>query len=447
MHHMLTQDKAQLFSMYPELPGLGFELKQVEDGLPTFSAMATAEVLVSTGSSYPVAAATLAKLGRQLHIAFPPKELGTGPFLGLPKASRKRLLAGASERSSNDLRANGWWRTYFVRRNTVPVDLQGKPMPPYGVKLAAMLEALDTSGQVEPAIASVHIELWLPGRYQADLWGDPTGRVQTPPPTDLALDSSLRRQAHRGGMVAPEGGRLHIGRQHARHSNARGSGARSRAPPSFLSPTITCLNSSRMRDVCCAASPTPCNLTGVRAAGRAGILPHDTGCIVPGGGAAAAQLCAWLAAFGVGGGGDATPQSSQDSAQRDGVAWSGRCIEKPWVSEAAAACAEDVLLEQARNAGVNIYMHRHAVLAACHAPATEQVTQSAQQQSAPARSTAQLKLESASDRASDVALEPKAVIDSSSRTRRTGCPIGSNGTDLWGRSGCSSTTMTPWIVR
>jgi len=76
-HHILTFDETQLFSMYPGLRNLGFHTLRLEDGLPTLSAMATAEILVSTGSSYAQSAAALAKPGRQLHIYFPPKELGT----------------------------------------------------------------------------------------------------------------------------------------------------------------------------------------------------------------------------------------------------------------------------------------------------------------------------------------------------------------------------------
>jgi len=87
--------------------------------------------------------------------------------------SRQKILALARERAG-DLRDTGWWGTFFVRSGNVPVDLQGRPFSPYGVKLAAMLNGLDEKGEVPLAIASSRYEFWLPGS-------------QGPPPSDRPL--------------------------------------------------------------------------------------------------------------------------------------------------------------------------------------------------------------------------------------------------------------------
>ena len=106
--------------------------------------MAAAHVLVSTGSSFAIAAAALAPLG-QLHIFFPPKECY--PRSGKdapPRAGGDGPSAAPSPPTGASFcRRCSYWRTYFMRRNTVPVDTAGAPFPEYTTKLRRMLHAFE----------------------------------------------------------------------------------------------------------------------------------------------------------------------------------------------------------------------------------------------------------------------------------------------------------------
>ena len=90
--------------------------------------MVSADVLVTGGSSLAIAAAAFAPLG-QVHLFFPPKEVPQN--LGLVS-----------------LRGHPAFQTYFMRRNTVPLDFQGRPFPEYQAKLRAMLAAVDSGRQL-----------------------------------------------------------------------------------------------------------------------------------------------------------------------------------------------------------------------------------------------------------------------------------------------------------
>ena len=112
--------------------------------------MVTADVLVSTGSSFPLAAASLAPLGAQLHVFLPPKE-----------------NVAHSGMSPAQLRATGTFRGYFRSHNTVPFDLHGVPFVEYLPKLNAMLNSLDLIGRAPHAVARASFENWLDDAREA----------------------------------------------------------------------------------------------------------------------------------------------------------------------------------------------------------------------------------------------------------------------------------------
>lgn len=100
--------------------------------------MRDADVLISTGSSFPLAAASLAPTGSQLHYFFPPKELGT---MRWQSASAKGAVLSV-DASADTIQATPWWRTYFVRSNTVPLDLKGRVFDSYRPKAERIMCAL-----------------------------------------------------------------------------------------------------------------------------------------------------------------------------------------------------------------------------------------------------------------------------------------------------------------
>ena len=161
-HTIVTLDPDQLWKTYPWLRELGFEDQELPSKLPTLQAMINAEVLISTGSSYPLVAAALANVGRQIHLQFPPKEMGTHTFANLPERSRRSIRSAANELTPISLQQSGWYRTYFARTNTVPLFLDGTPLPPYGVKFIRMLRELDRDGAIAPQTAMLEYEYWLP---------------------------------------------------------------------------------------------------------------------------------------------------------------------------------------------------------------------------------------------------------------------------------------------
>ena len=111
--------------------------------------MYRAEVLVSTGSSFPQAAGMIAPVGRQVHFFFPPKNSGEA------EANATEVV------TASYLRSTAVYRTFFVRKNTIPVDVRGHPFPEYSWKLAEMMRGLDTHGKADPDVANLHYEAWL----------------------------------------------------------------------------------------------------------------------------------------------------------------------------------------------------------------------------------------------------------------------------------------------
>lgn len=105
--------------------------------------MASADVLISGGSSFGMASAAIAPLG-QLHLFLPPKEAYVG---------------GRPLRDVRDLAA---FQSYFMPRNTVPLDYEARPLAEYRPKLRTMLSAIDAGRRPSASQAWMHAgEPWL----------------------------------------------------------------------------------------------------------------------------------------------------------------------------------------------------------------------------------------------------------------------------------------------
>lgn len=164
-HVYITSNRIQLRKMFPWLEDeLGFVYKHTTDDEHALHVMKDANVLVSTGSSFPLAAATLAaacKSGKQLHVSFPPKELGSHTNSLLSHKSRLKLATLAAKITSKDIRASGWFLTQFIGINSVPVDLTGRPLSiMYYNKMKKMMTQIDTNGLVDSEIADLTFEGW-----------------------------------------------------------------------------------------------------------------------------------------------------------------------------------------------------------------------------------------------------------------------------------------------
>ena len=163
--------------------------------------MVGAHVLVSSGSSFSMAAAALAPLGRQIHLLLPPKEAfislraariealsrnvhatpahyaegnESSPSLGVDISQAKGTISGMSDEGedvkvtalatmgADALRSNLCWRTFFSGHNTVPVDFGGRIFPGgYLQKLQLAMTAVDGRGIVPPSLANMQFEAFL----------------------------------------------------------------------------------------------------------------------------------------------------------------------------------------------------------------------------------------------------------------------------------------------
>lgn len=113
--------------------------------------MASADVLIVAGSSFGYAAAAVAPAG-QLFLYLPPKEMY--PEFARLNPSAETEGAWLGREGLDFYRRNMAWRTYFVRRNTVPLSAHGRPFADYQEKLEAMLGAIDRGERPDEAISS-----------------------------------------------------------------------------------------------------------------------------------------------------------------------------------------------------------------------------------------------------------------------------------------------------
>jgi uncharacterized membrane protein YgcG len=129
---------------------LGFELRTrgVDTEKDAFGMLQSAEVLVSTGSSFAIAAAAAAPTGKQVHFFFPPKEADMmyvcGPADDKPPYGC--LDQNLKPKPESELRELGAWQTYFMARNTLPLALDGQLFSGYAMKAARMMGNIDHGG-------------------------------------------------------------------------------------------------------------------------------------------------------------------------------------------------------------------------------------------------------------------------------------------------------------
>lgn len=124
----------------------------------SFGLMMNADVLVTTGSSFGYTAGALVVAGRQIHLAMPPKELGLHQVTGESTSINERKT---NVTTYDEIRRHESYRTYFVRRNMVPLDYEGNVFPEYHFKLNGMMRGLDTHGIADEAVAGLAYETWL----------------------------------------------------------------------------------------------------------------------------------------------------------------------------------------------------------------------------------------------------------------------------------------------
>lgn len=176
-HVVLTYDGAQLQAAYPWLEEVGLldhlhaerrgSATAVDDaadtgtdpGLAALRTMLSAHVLISTGSSFSLAAAALAPIGAQVHLFWPPKELGM--FRQVGHAQNGSVLSDPLHISYRQLQEQAWYRMYFMRDNTVPVDFTGAIFPPYSRKFSQAVAHIDARRTIPPEVASACYEPWL----------------------------------------------------------------------------------------------------------------------------------------------------------------------------------------------------------------------------------------------------------------------------------------------
>ena len=114
------------------------------------SLMREAHVLISTGSSFSLTAAILNPPGQQIHLCFPPKFTVTAETAS---GSAAEVLA---------MRRSEMYRTQFLRKNTIPLDVQGRPVVGgYAIKMRRMMEAMDRGVVADEATAMMAFESWL----------------------------------------------------------------------------------------------------------------------------------------------------------------------------------------------------------------------------------------------------------------------------------------------
>ena len=115
-----------------------------------FKTMRDAEVLVSTGSSFSLAAACVAPIG-QLHLSMPGPRLMTEVF----------RVGDLRDYPHQKLRQDPHYQTMFIRRNTVPLTEGGEVVPEYRQKLELMLSAIDRGRRPSQAVSEMSFETYV----------------------------------------------------------------------------------------------------------------------------------------------------------------------------------------------------------------------------------------------------------------------------------------------
>ena len=166
--------KAMIPVVLPAALGTGAQTAEEHSWLT----MLTADVVVSTGSSFPLASTAFAPLGRQVHLYGPPKSslmstcynVSYGSWLldtwsqtlsSGAKIQRVKRPYRAQSAHRLELRTAKDWRSSFSRKNTIPLDCKGAAFPEYMFKLKAMLKGLDSVGRADPDVADLHYEMWM----------------------------------------------------------------------------------------------------------------------------------------------------------------------------------------------------------------------------------------------------------------------------------------------
>ena len=154
-HYVATENQGELAKRWPHFLSLPRAAKRGDSTgdrvLDDLIEMVVADVLVSTGSSFSLSAAAIAPVG-QLHLCFPPKE-AWGNWLSAKAGTKNLTVEG--------IRRSGEYQTSFMRRNTVPIDAQGRPFAEYEPKLRQMALRLDAGDRASAVEASQSFETWL----------------------------------------------------------------------------------------------------------------------------------------------------------------------------------------------------------------------------------------------------------------------------------------------
>lgn len=197
-HVVLTYQKAAFLKAFPWFEtDLGitevFDERSLVE-VKAFEMMLGAQVVVSTGSSFPHIPTALAEAGRQIHFFMAPKgvhelrEEGQGvccmpgtchceapiekplvsPTLNCSATPAIPVKPGVNwtaihEDNFNYLtRTNTGWTGSFVRKNTIPVTCSGQIFSEYHYKLRELAAGIDSvRGRSDPSIANLAYEGWM----------------------------------------------------------------------------------------------------------------------------------------------------------------------------------------------------------------------------------------------------------------------------------------------
>lgn len=142
-HGIVTLNKTQLVNKWPYFSkNISIYVLDVRN---SFKMLATAEILITTGSSFSLSAASFAPHAKQLHIMFPPKEV----------------------RSMYNFRQDSAWMTYFQSMSTVPVSSRGNIVADYMPKFISIIQNFNNKTKVPDTIAGGCFEKFCTKRFQS----------------------------------------------------------------------------------------------------------------------------------------------------------------------------------------------------------------------------------------------------------------------------------------